>query len=597
MKSIKRAIAVMLALVVILQACKKSPSNNPGGGGTTDNGPGTGSGTGPGGAIVAGTDPSVATTQGFFLNGWQAKTYTAPSSSQTITKPSSSGAVNVTVDLSQITTKVSKLIFGNNTNPFMGQYVDQPVLINNITSLAPNILRAPGGSLSDIYFFNGDGTSPQAPATAPDSLMDLNGIKSPSGFWYGNNTQGWTFTIDNYYKTLQQTNSTGLITVNYGYARYGTSAHPDQTAAHLAANWVRYDNGRTKYWEVGNENYGNWEAGYRIDVSKNKDGQPQIINGTIYGTHFKVFADSMRAAAAEVGNTNIKIGIVLTTTDDANNNAGVTNWNRDVLAAAGNTADFFVVHNYYTPYSQNSTPATIFSSAAPATATMMSWVKQSAQNAGVTLKPVALDEWNIQATGSKQMVSSIAGVHAVMTLGEMLKNQISMASRWDLANGWNNGDDMGMFNNSSGGGNEPGAPAWNPRPAFYYMYFFQKYFGDRMVSSTVSGSPDILSYASTFTSGQAGVVLVNQGSTDHTVNVAFNNYAIGTNYYYYELRGGTDNAPFSQKVMINGVGPASGVTGGPTSFASVPALKAAVSGGITLVVPAYGVVYLVADNK
>ncbi|MEI9958909.1 MAG: hypothetical protein WDM90_21935 [Ferruginibacter sp.] len=37
---------------------------------------------------------------------------------------------------------------------------------------------------------------------------------------------------------LSQTNSTGIITVNYGYARYGTSANPVAAAAHLAADWV-----------------------------------------------------------------------------------------------------------------------------------------------------------------------------------------------------------------------------------------------------------------------------------------------------------------------------------------------------------------------
>jgi hypothetical protein len=129
------------------------------------------------------------------------------------------------------------------------------------------------------------------------------------------------------------------------------------------------------------------------------------------------------------------------------------------------------------------------------------------------------------------------------------------------------------------------------------MHFFQKYFGDRMVSSTVSGSGDILSYASTFSSGQAGVILVNTNSTDHIVNVQFNNYAIGANYYYYELKGGADNAPFSHDVMINGVGPASGSTGGPSNFDSIAAIGQQVSGGITVVVPAYGVIYLVADKK
>jgi hypothetical protein len=584
MKNIRITLAIILAAVVFLQSCKKDPKVNNQGGGGTD----TTTKTGP---IIQGTDPSVATTQGFFLDNWQSRTFTPPNT-QSATKPSTNGAAAVTVDLSQITTKVSKLIFGNNTNPYMGQYVTEPVLMANLTSLAPNILRAPGGSLSDIYMWNSDGTAATLPTDAPDSLLDLNGNKSPAGYWGGNNTQTWTFTLDNYYKVLQQTSSTGLITVNYGYARYGTSAHPDQVAAHLAANWVRYDKGRTTYWEVGNENYGNWEAGYRIDVSKNKDGQPQILTGTVYGTHFKVFADSMRAAAAEVGNTNIKIGIVLTTLNDVGNNAGVSNWNRDVLTAEGNSADFFVVHNYYTPYAQNSTPDVIFSTPVSGTSAMTSWIKTSAQNTGATLKPIAFDEWNIQSVGSSQNVSNIAGVDAAMTLGEILKNQISMASRWDLANGWDNGDDQGIFNI----GDEPGAAKWNPRPAFYYMYFFQKYFGDRMVSATVNGNPKMYSYGSTFSSGEAGVVLVNTGSTNAAAIVTFKNYLAGSNYYYYTLTGGADNAPFSHKVLINGVGP-SGTSGGPANYASLPASTASVAGGITVMVPAYGAVYLVVDKK
>jgi len=595
MKNIKKAALIVLSSLMAMQACKKSPGNNGGDTGPTPP-PGTGVGTGPGGSIVTGTDPSVANTQGFFVDNWQAKTFTA-TTAQTVSKPSP-GDITVTVDLSQVTTKVSKLIFGNNTNPFMSQYVDQPALMSNLTALAPNILRAPGGSLSDTYFFNGDGNNNlQAPADAPATLLDLNGTSSAAGYWFGNNTQSWTFSIDNYYKVLQQTNSTGLITINYGYARYGTGPTPVQTAAHLAAQWVRYDKGRTTYWEVGNENYGNWEAGYKIDVSKNQDGQPQVITGTLYGTHFKVFADSMRAAAVQAGNNNIKIGIVLTTTNDVNSNAGVPNWNHDVLTAAGNDADFFVVHNYYTPWGQNSNPAVIFGTPVSGTSDMMSWVKTSAQNAGVTQKPVAMDEYNIQAAGSGQMVSNIAGLHAVMVLGEALKNDISMAARWDLANSYDGGDDMGMFNNSSGTGAEPGAPAWNPRPAFYYMYFFQKYFGDRMVASTVSGNSDIVSYGSSFSSGQAGVILVNQGNTDHVVNIAFNNFAIGTKYYYYVLNGGTDNTPFSHNVLVNGVGPASGKPGGPANYATVPAIAEGVTGGIIVLVPAYGAVYLVAAKK
>jgi len=590
MKNIKKTVLIIAAVAVAIQSCKKDPAGNSGGGGggNTATTVSTGVGTGPGGTIVTGTDPSVTSTQGFFLSNWQPKTFTAPSG-QSVSKPSASGAVSVTVDLSQIVTKASDNMYGNNTNPFMGQFVTEPVLMANITALAPKILRAPGGSLSDIYFWNADGSTVTAPADAPANLLDDNGNASAAGYWFGNNTQSWTVSLANYYSVLQQTNSTGLITVNYGYARYGTGPTPVQTAASLAASWVRADKGRTQYWEVGNENYGNWEAGYMIDITRNQDMQPAVITGTLYGTHFQVFADSMRAAAAQVGNANIKIGIVLTGSNDVSNNSGVSNWNH---------ADFFVVHNYYTPYNDNSTPAVILGTPGPMTSSMVSWIKTSVQNTGVTQKPVAMDEWNIQAVGSDQQVSNIAGLHAVMVLGEVIKDQVSMASRWDLANGWDGGNDQGMFSNSSSAsGAEPGAPAWNARPAFYYMYFFQKYFGDRMVASTVSGSSDIASYASSFTSGQAGVILVNQGSSNHVVTVAFNNFSIGTNYYYYVLNGGTDNSPFSHDVQINGFGPASGVTGGPANYATIQAIMAPVSGGITVTVPAYGVVYLVAQNK
>lgn len=578
--------ATVLALA-LLQSCKKDGAPKGDGG--------TGGGTGDGGTtvITPPNNPDLAATQGFFLDGWQAKTFTAPSAA-TVAKPAA-GNISATVDVSQVISKVSKNLYGNNTNPFMSQYVDQPVLMQQITDLAPNILRFPGGSLSDVYFWKG---SNKAPDDAPAKLLNSGGVAGDANYWYGNNTANWTFTLDNYYKVLQQTNSTGLITVNYGYARYGTGSKPAETAAHLAADWVRYDNGRTKYWEIGNENYGNWEAGYRIDPAANQDRQPATLTGSLYGAHFKIFADSMRKAATEVGNTGIKIGMV-TTEDEEKNNASVIiqNWNANAMKESGSSPDFYVVHNYYTPFQQNSSPEVILATPAKVTANMMAWVKTSIQNAGVPQKPVALDEWNIFATGSKQMVSNIAGVHAVMVLGELLKNQYSMAARWDLANGWDNGDDHGMFNNSMNTSNpEPGAPAWNARPAFYYMYFFQKYFGDRMVNSTVTGSTDIISYGSSYQSGQAGVVLVNKGSTDKVVTVNIKNFAAGSKYYYYELKGGTDNATFSRKVYVNGTGPA-GVSGGPSNFKTIAANSAAIAGGIIVNVPAYGSLFLVAEGK
>jgi len=544
-------------------------------------------------AVIAQKDPTIAKSQGFFLNDWAPKTFAAPVYS-TVAAPSGNATVTVNVDYSTVITKVPKYLFGNNTNPYIGQLVTNPGLISNIKNLSPNILRAPGGSLSDVYFWNGI-----TPSDAPDSII-TSGTLAPSSYWFGNNTAAWTLSLDNYYAALQQTNSTGIITVNYAYARYGTSAHPDQVAAHLAANWVRYDNGRTKYWEVGNESGGSWEAGYQIDVTKNKDGQPKIITGALYGQHFKVFADSMRAAAAQVGAT-IEIGAQVIGTNPANtsNPPGET-WNNGLFASAADSPDFYVIHDYFTG-EDNETAAVILNTAASETSAITTWMNTSTAAGSVSMKPIALTEWNITAMGSRQMVSNVAGLHADLALGEFLKNQFGMASRWNLVSGWGTtGNDQGMF--STG---EPGVVDNTPQPAFYHMYYFQKYFGDRMVSSTVQNSSavlpqnvdDIVAYASSFSSGEAGVVIVNKGTASQIVSVNIKNFVPGTRYYYYTLVGGTDNGEFSEKVYINGNGPDISTIGGPSGYQTLTAVSSSLTGGIKVSAPPRSVIFLVADNK
>ncbi len=534
-------------------------------------------------------DPETAKSAGFFLDSWEAKTFITPSFNE-IAKPVANAAATVTVDYASVVTKVSKYLYGNNTNPYIGQLVTEPVLVNHLKSLSPNVLRFPGGNLSSLYFWNA--APGQKPEDVPDRLYNDEGVEAEAFYWYGKNNDSWTLSLDNYYSLLQQTNSTGIITINYGYARYGTSQNPVAKAAHLAANWVRYDRGKTKFWEIGNESAGLWQAGYRINTSLNKDGQPEVVSGALYGEHFKVFVDSMKKAAAEVGST-IKIGAQLIHYNPQPWESVVDRtWNAGFFSKAGNLADFFIIHSYYTPYGQNSNASVILNSAVTESKSMMDWMYTTTSTHGVQMKPIALTEWNIFAIGSKQSVSHIAGLHATMVLGELLKNKYGMASRWDLANGWDDGNDHGMFNK----GDEPdGVSKWNPRPAFYHMYYFQKCFGDRMVSSTVKGS-NLYSYASSFSSGEAGVVLVNTGIVQQTVKLVIDNFRTGTRYYWYTLAGDNDNGEFSRKVLINGNGP-TGAAGGPPNYLSVKANSSKTDGEIKINVPPRSAVYMVVENR
>ena len=573
-----------LALLLGGASCKKSAKPGGGGGSTTPPPAGLDS-------TYAPVDPTLPPTIGFFANAWTQRTFSAPADN-----PGAGVLEAVTdslvIDVNKVVAKVPPTIFGNNSNLWMGQIVTQSNLIQYIKDLSPNIIRAPAGSVSDIYFFNGTAAHPK-PADAPDSILDYTGAAGPINAWYGNNSQTYTLQLSNYYSLLAQTNATGIITVNYGYARYGTGTSPVDSAAHLAANWVRYDNGRTKFWEIGNETYGNWEAGWRIDPTKNHDAQPAIVTGTIYGQHVKIFADSMRAAAKETGAT-IYIGATLYSSQPQSyDNATTQTWNTGVLGNVGAAADYFIVHDYFTGYNTNSTVPQILGTGLSEPNTVMNFIKGQLQGAGVASKPIAMTEWNIQAVGSKQNTSYIAGMHAALTLGSFIKAGYGEASRWDLANGYANGDDMGMFNI----GDEPNAPLWNPRPAFYYMYYFQKCFGDRMVSDTLHRiNSDLVTYSSTFSSGQAGTVIVNTGALNHVVSIDYRHFPAGSKYHWWVLTGGTDNAPFSGQVFVNGTGPNT-PTGGPLGYASIKPFGAALNGTIKIAVPAMSVVYVVADKK
>lgn len=534
-------------------------------------------------------DPEIAPTMGFFLNDWQSKTYIAPSYTETAL---SAGTVTgvITVDASNVLTKIPLTIFGQNANNWMTRMYNEPVFINHLTNLKPNLIRWPAGSGSDCYFWNCDLNHP--PTDAPTRLRKADGTYQTDNLYtYGKTANSWQATLDDYYSVLEQSKSTGLITINYGYARYGTSANPVATAAHLAADWVRYDNGRTKYWEIGNENYGDWEWGYRIDQAANKDGQPEYLTGKLYAQHFKVFADSMRHAAAENGRT-IYIGAVMQESATSSWQTNTTQtWNSTLIPEAGNAPDFYIGHNYITPYGENSSASTVLNSALTVPAKMMAFMKNEITSNGGSLKPIILSEWNMWAQDSKQQVSNTSGAFAVIVQAEALKNNFGLTARWDLYNGWSNGNDHGLFSD----GNEPGVDKWSPRPSFYYMYYFQKCIGDRLVDATVTGNAFVKAYASTYTTGQASVALINTSASAQTVQVKFTNFRLGNRFYWYSLEGSNDNGDFSRKVLVNGSGPTA-VAGGPSDYATLKARSAVTANGIKVTVPGWSAVFLMVDK-
>lgn len=520
------------------------------------------------------------------FGAWAAKTAVVPASYDEA--PASAGltAVDIGINFSKRTTKVSRYVYGNNANCYTGWMQNDAALVKNMGNLNMGVMRIPGGSLSDVYFWNRQGVYENYAIKSYDPpLLDIPSTISPWAGKRGQSFENWSMGVDQFYQLMQQTGSVGMVTVNYGYARYGTSANPVAQAAHLAADWVRYDNGRSKFWEIGNEVSGSWEAGYEIDQALNKDGQPKRITGDLYGRHALVYIDSMRAAARQTGK-EINIGVVC----DQEVNSSMPNWNKELISHVGGKVDFYIVHSYFTPYRENSQPDIILNSPSKV-AGYKSYVQTELVLQGKPSAPVFLTEWNIFAEGSQQQVSFINGMHAVLMMGELIKNKYEAALRWDLANGYNNGNDHGLFST----GNEPGVAKYAPRPAFFYLYFFQKYFGDTMVEAT-SNSSNLVAYASQFSSGEAGIVLVNKNNFEQTVEITLKNYKPGNRYYTYTLTGGSDNGNYSRKVYVNGqTTTADG--GGPENYETIKPKATQLSGKIKLTLPKYAVSYLLVEKQ
>jgi len=534
--------------------------------------------------------PSTNGVMGFFLDDWKSKSFSAPSYVETAI-PTAAANATVVVDVSKVISKIPPAIFAHNANTWMTSMVSEPVFMKHITALQPNVIRFPAGSGSDVYFWNAK--PGQQPADAPLKLVASDGTLKDAGFMYGQTTDDWRASLDNYYDMLKQTNNIGILTMNYGYARYGTSANPVATAAHLAADWVRYDKGRTKYWEIGNEVYADWESGYRIDLTNNKDGQPEYITGKLYAQHFKVFADSMRKAATETG-AKIYVGAVMYESEPQGYQANsFKTWNSTMLPELNNYADYYIGHNYFTNYNENSNAAAILTAALTKPAAMMDFMTKAMKTYGATIKPIAMTEWNMFAVGSMQQVSNISGVFGVIVQNETVINKFGLSARWDLLNSWDNGNDHGLFSD----GHEPGVSMWSPRPSFYYLYFFKKFVGDTFVGTAVTtGNTSVKAYASSYSSGQANVTLLNVSNAAQTVEVKINNFTAGSRFYWYSLEGGSDNGEFSRKVSVNGQG-TTGVAGGPNSYETIKARSAKTDGGIKITIPKYGMVCLVVDKQ
>jgi hypothetical protein len=426
-------------------------------------------------------------------------------------------AASATIDTNNALGQLSPIAFGANTAVWDGNLLDSsvPGLLSNG---GVKILRYPGGSTSDVYHWQSNTTVPNQSYANPSN------------------------TFDAFMNVAQATGAQAMITVNYG------SGTPQE-----AANWVQYANkgganysgpvptyaggsatGHTygiKYWEIGNEVYGNSTYGGNWEYDTNAPGPQTYANNVVS------YSQAMKAV-----DPSIKIGVVLTAPGnwpDAQTSATSPQpWNNTVLPIACSSIDYVIVHWYPqgptgesdagllgAPENGESTSVSYTPSIPSMISTLRSEINQYCGAHASAVQIMVTETNSVSYNPGKQTTGLVNALFLDDDYMTWLENGVANVDWWTTHNGavggTNNSSslygttqygDYGLLSNGSCASStvcEP--PANTPFPAYYGLQMLSHLgkAGDTMVSSS-SGNSLISVHAVKQADGHLAILLINK---------------------------------------------------------------------------------------
>lgn len=270
----------------------------------------------------------------------------------------------------------------------------------------------------------------------------------------------WMVDTDEFLEWLKKTGANAMFTVNFGS---GT--------AEEAAAWVKHTNvtkkANIKYWEIGNEVYGNWHPYYE---KYGKDG------GDIYGKRAREFILAMKKV-----DPTIKVAVL-----------GVLEgeWNEKVLKHTADVADGIIVHHYPQHFGEENDFALLSS---PQTLDKIyerlhNVVKKHSKNKDKQLE-IWLTEWNsVDFNPGVQTLSIVNGLFVADYLGMLAQVGADNAQYWDIHNDLTpEGGDYGYLTRSyeEGCGN-------CPRPSYWAFKMASDALRGKLVKTTVEGDKEAM---------------------------------------------------------------------------------------------------------
>jgi hypothetical protein len=402
---------------------------------------------------------------------------------------SAATTASVTVDAGQVLATVPSAGVGTNVAVYDGNMNDSAVP-GLLSAAGIKAVRYPGGSYSDIYHWQNNTTDGGYVAPGTD--------------------------FDTYMSTVKAAGAQPIVTADYGS---GT--------AQEAADWVRYANVTkgygVKYWEIGNEVYGNGEYGSSWETDKHSSH-----SATTYATNLVQYASAMKAV-----DPSIKIGAVLTTPgnwpDGLTGPGDTADWNHTVMSIAGTKIDFVIVHHYPTSSGEADLLGKPHAEVPGMASTVRSLINQyagsNAPNVGIAVT---------EANGNMYKDAAPNGLFAPDEYLTWMENGAFTIDWWGLHNGTDcskvtsvdggkDYDDYGVL--SSGASCEP--PLDTPFAPYYGTQMITKLAapGDSLVRSSSSSSL-LTVHAAKRANGDVDVMLINKDpSNAATVSLGFDGFS------------------------------------------------------------------------
>ncbi|HEX7317198.1 MAG TPA: alpha-L-arabinofuranosidase C-terminal domain-containing protein [Pyrinomonadaceae bacterium] len=285
----------------------------------------------------------------------------------------------------------------------------RPEVFELIKDVRPAFIRWPGGNVAQDYrWLWGVG-----PRDARFTWVNLSWKNEPEPSDFG---------TDEFIAFSRAVNAEPTITVNVE----GRGATVEEAAA-----WVEYCNGaattkhgamraanghpepyRVKYWEVGNEIWGDWVRGHS--------------DAATYARNLRKYARAMRAV-------DPSIKLIAVGDNDMR-------WNRTVLSEAGREIDYLAIHHYYGRGQEGGDPSNLL--ARPLHferfyAQVAQALKELVPGRDIQL---AINEWGLDLPVERQhsMESALYGAR-LMNVFERMGGLVGMSAVSDLVNGWPGG--------------------------------------------------------------------------------------------------------------------------------------------------------------